>query len=174
MRTAWAVRSLVAGVAGTAVMTLAYEAERRLRHRTTSIDYDDSVVPGQIVASILDLHGVTDQEDLELGELLRWSYGSAFGIWHGVLRTVVPEPYAALLFGSTLLGATFTAFPLLGRTPPPWRWPPDVIATAVGTHAAYTLAVAVVDDALRPSRDRAGQRSEGARRRARAGASAAL
>lgn len=155
MRMAWVVRSVLAGAAGTAVMTLAYEAERRVRHRTTSLDYDDSDVPGQIVANILDLKGLTTEEDLELGELLRWSYGSAFGIWHGILRQVMPEPYAAVAFGTTLLGATFTAFPLLGRTPPPWTWPRDVIATAVGTHVAYTVTVAVVDDALAPTGRRA-------------------
>ena len=118
----WVVRSVIAGAAGTAVMTLAYEVERRVRHRTTSLDYDDSDVPGVIVANILDLKGLTTEEDLELGELLRWTYGSAFGIWHGILRQVMPEPYAAAAFGTTLLGATFTAFPLLGRTPPPWKW----------------------------------------------------
>ena len=32
-------------------------------------------------------------------------------------------------------------FPLLGRTPPPWRWPPDVIATAIATHIAYVVGV---------------------------------
>jgi hypothetical protein len=45
--------------------------------------------------------------------------------------------------------ATLTLFPLLGRTPPPWRWPPSVIATCLYTHAAYVGAVAVVDDGLR-------------------------
>jgi len=39
-------------------------------------------------------------------------------------------------------------FPLLGRTPPPWRWPPDVMVTAVGTHVAYVTALAAVDDTL--------------------------
>jgi len=34
-----------------------------------------------------------------------------------------------------LMSATLTLFPLLGRTPPPWRWPPDVLATSLGTHA---------------------------------------
>lgn len=155
------VRSVVAGAAGTAAMTLAYEVERRVRHRTTSLDYDDSDVPGVIVANILDLHGLTTAEDLELGELLRWGYGSAFGVWHGILRQVMPEPYAAVAFGTTLLGATFTAFPLLGRTPPPWRWPPDVLATAVGTHVVYTATAALVDDALAPT----GRRSRRAARR---------
>ena len=53
------------------------------------------------------------------------------------------------LFGATLMTATFSLFLLLGRTPPPWRWPPDVMATALATHAGYVTAVGVVDDTLR-------------------------
>ena len=56
-----------------------------------------------------------------------------------------------MLFGGTLMSATFTLFPLLGRTPPPWRWPVDVLATSIGTHVAYVSAVAVVDDSVRRS-----------------------
>jgi hypothetical protein len=44
------------------------------------------------------------------------------------------------------MSATLILFPLLGRTPPPWRWPASVIATSLGTHAAYVLTVAIVDD----------------------------
>jgi hypothetical protein len=81
--------------------------------------------------------------------LLRWGYGSAFGVWHGTLRRRLPEPWAAVGFGATLMTATLTLFPLLGRTPPPWRWPADVVATCIGTHAAYVSAVASVDNSLR-------------------------
>jgi hypothetical protein len=42
--------------------------------------------------------------------------------------------------------ATFTLFPLMGRTPPPWRWPPAVLATSIGTHVAYVSAAALVND----------------------------
>jgi hypothetical protein len=59
------------------------------------------------------------------------------------------EPWAAAAFGTTLMTATFTLFPLLGRTPPPWRWQPDVMATSLGTHVAYVTALATVDDRLR-------------------------
>ncbi len=143
----WPVRSVIAGVAGTAAMTLAYRSEHRLRPSVSgSLDYDDSLVPGQIVASVLHLGSVTDRTDAELGELLKWGYGSAFGLWHGILRRRLSEPWASLAFGATLMTATFTLFPVLGRTPPPWRWPPDVLATSLGTHAAYVTAVALVDD----------------------------
>ena len=142
------IRSVLAGSAGTAALTLAYALERRLRSRRGPLDYDDSLVPGQIVASIMHLPHVTAREDRDLGLALRWSYGSAFGIWHGVLRRRVQEPWASTLFGGTLMSATLSLFPLLGRTPPPWRWPPDVIATSLGTHVAYVVAVAAVDDAI--------------------------
>lgn len=147
-RVPWPVRSVVAGAAGTAAMSLAYEAERRLRHGREQLDYDDSLVPGKIVLSVLHLPDMSDREDADVGLALRWGYGSAFGLWHGTLRRFLPEPWAALVFGATLMSATLSLFPLLGKTPPPWKWPPDVLATSFGTHAAYVLAVAVADDAM--------------------------
>lgn len=145
----WPIRSVLGGTAGTATMTLAYETERRLRHNHRGqLDYDDSLVPGKIVASIMHLGKVTDKEDNEIGLALRWSYGSVFGLWHGLLHQRVREPWASALFAATLMSATFSMFPLLGRTPPPWRWPADVMATAIATHAAYVVAVATVGDVL--------------------------
>jgi hypothetical protein len=127
-----------AGAAGTATLTLAYAAERRLRrNRHGPLDFDDSLVPGQIVASVMHLPHVTAREDRELGLMLRWSYGSAFGLLHGALHRRVPEPWASAVFGATLMSATLSLFPLLGHTPAPWRWPADVMATSVGTHVAY-------------------------------------
>jgi hypothetical protein len=145
----WPVRSVLAGTAGTTAMTLAYAAERRLRSRAQGpLDYDDSLVPGQIVATVMHLPHVTGREEHELGLALRWTYGSAFGLLHGTLRRVVSDPWAAVGFGATLMTATFTLFPLLGRTPPPWRWRPDMLATSVATHVTYVTAVAVADDGI--------------------------
>jgi hypothetical protein len=149
MKLPWPVRSVVAGSAGTAALTLAYAVEHRLRPKVRGpLDYDDSLVPGKIVAAIMHLPHVTAREDNELGLALRWSYGSAFGMWHGLLRRRFGEPLASAAFAGTLMTATLTMFPLLGRTPPPWRWPASVVATAFGTHAAYVAAVAGTDKAL--------------------------
>jgi hypothetical protein len=146
----WPIRSVCAGAAGTAALTLAYAAERRMRRtHEGQLDYDDSLVPGQIVAGVMHLPHVTAREDRDLGLVLRWSYGSAFGILHGALRRSLGEPWASAAFGGTLMTATLTLFPLLGHTPVPWRWPPDVMATSVGTHAAYVAAVALADDGIR-------------------------
>ena len=150
MTSPWAMRSVVAGTAGTAALTLSYAVERRLRpHHRGPLDYDDSLVPGQIVASIMRRSHLTPREHQQLGTALRWGYGSAFGLAHGLLRRRIREPAASAIFGGTLIGATFSLFPLLGHTPPPWHWPADVIATCLGTHAAYVFTVASVDVGLR-------------------------
>lgn len=146
----WPIRSIAAGTAGTAALSFAYAVERRMRDRHDGpLDYDDSLVPGRIVASVMHLPHVTGRQDRELGLLLRWTYGSAFGLWHGLLRRRFPEPGASAIFGGTLMTATFSLFPLLGRTPPPWRWPADVMATCLATHAAYVCTVAGADDGIR-------------------------
>lgn len=145
----WPIRGVIAGTTGTTALTLAYGTERRLRPNVPGpLDYDDSLVPGQIAASIMHLPHVTAREENDLGLALRWGYGSVFGLWHGLLRRSVEEPWASLAFGATLMTATLTLFPLLGRTPPPWRWPASVLATAFGTHAAYVGALAACDDLL--------------------------
>ena len=119
-RVPWLIRGVLAGAAGTACLTLAYETERRLRPGVQGqLDYDDSLVPGKIVASVLHLPSVTERGEADLGTLLRWGYGSAFGIAHVALRRVLSEPYASLVFGGILMSATFSLFPLMGRTPPP-------------------------------------------------------
>jgi hypothetical protein len=149
-------RSVLAGAVGTAALSLAYRMEHDLRPSVERpLDYDDSLVPGEIVASVLHLPSVTNREDAELGAALRWGYGSAFGIFHGVLRETIGEPWASLVFGTTLMSATFTLFPVLGRTPPPWRWPADVLATSIATHLIYVAAVAVVDASISRRQDEA-------------------
>ncbi len=146
MRVPWPVRSVLAGAAGTAALSAAYAIDHRLHPlRRGPLDYDDSLVPGEIVANILNLSGVSGHEEAELGMALRWSYGSAFGLWHGLLRRRLPEPWASVAFGATLMTLTLTMFPVLGRTPPPWRWPRGYVATSFATHAAYVAAVAAVD-----------------------------
>jgi hypothetical protein len=70
----WPVRSVIAGAAGTATLTVAYVSERKLRKtHHGQLDYDDSLVPGKIVASVMHLPHVIDREDRELGMALRWS-----------------------------------------------------------------------------------------------------
>jgi hypothetical protein len=152
--TARLVRGAMAGAVGTAALSLAYRAERGLRHSHKGpLDYDDGTVPGWIVLHDLHLKDAGSAEEVRAGLVLRWTYGSAFGVAHGMLRRRLPEPAATIVFGSVLMAATFTLFPMLGRTPRPWRWPIDVLATSVVTHALYAAAVGGVDRVKIPAED---------------------
>lgn len=164
----WLTRGLVAGAGGTAAMAVWYHLERALRRgRYTGVttladgtpveglwsheglDYDDSVVPGQIVASILNLPAPTPREAGAITLALRWTYGSAFGVVHVLLRNRLGEPRATLIFGGALATVTSVAFPVLGGTPPPWRWPVDAQISSAGSHAAYILTASALDNLLR-------------------------
>lgn len=145
------VRGVISGGTATAAMTLSYMTERRFRRAAIGLaplDYDDGLVPGQIVLHILKLPDLGASEETTAGLLLRWAYGSVFGTAHVLLRKRVPEPAATIIFGSALLGMTMTMFPILGHTPPPWRWPAALMATSLATHAVYVVAGAVTDDRI--------------------------
>ena len=67
MAVPWPIRSVLAGAAGTATMTFAYATERRLRPGLHGpLDYDDSLVPGQIVAGIMPLPSASGREENDL------------------------------------------------------------------------------------------------------------
>ena len=151
MAVTWPVRSVIAGAAGTTTMTLAYACERRLRKRAEGpLDYDDSLVPGQIVAAVMHLPHVTDREEHELGLMLRWSYGSAFGLLHGELRRrAVPGAVGERRVRWNADHRDDDAVSAAGPHATAVARPAAMLATSLGTHAAYVLAVAAVDHATR-------------------------
>jgi len=44
---------------------------------------------------------------------------------------------------------TSVAFPVLGRTPVPWRWPVDAQLSSIGSHSAYIITASALDNILR-------------------------
>jgi hypothetical protein len=75
-------------------------------------------------------------------------HGARGPLDYGDERRLVREPCARRRLRRPLMTATLKRCSLLGRTPPLWRWRPDVLAT-VGTHVAYAAGVAAVDDGIR-------------------------
>lgn|GEM_PF-496510 len=157
----WPIRGVVAGFAGTLAMSTVYAIAHYRRPGASGVvglagigghvglDYDDSGVPGRIAENFLHLPVMTDRQAGEMTLAIRWSYGSAFGVAHVLLRSRIREPFATTIFGGALMSMTFSMFPLLGKTPPPWKWPGDALVTSVVTHIAYITTAAVVDDVLR-------------------------
>lgn len=143
-------RSVAAGVVGTSAMTAGYAVEHRLRPSVRGpLDYDDSETPGVVAGRVLQWLGVLRrppgrEATNALGLLVHWGYGSAMGVAAiPLLRRMRPVPAtAAFTVGISVMAGTL--FPVLGGTPPPWRWRSDVVATSLVQHLVYAAVVIAV------------------------------
>jgi hypothetical protein len=146
-------RGVVAGFAGTAAMTTTYAIERRLRHSHGGpLDYDDSAVPSHAAMVVLGIHRLDERRQKQLGFLVHWGYGSAMGVGRELLgRRLAPAAATGTYWGGLMVMAG-TLFPLVGDTPPPWRWKPDVLATSTFQHGVYAVVAGLVSDRLDAAR----------------------
>ena len=145
-------RGLVAGFAATAAMTASYGLERRLRHSDGGpLDYDDSMVPSHAAMAVLGIRHLDERRQKQLGFAVHWGYGSAMGWVRDLMGCRMGPPEATTAYWAGLMVMAGTLFPLLGDTPPPWRWKPDVLATSAGQHAVYAVVAGAVSDRLRRS-----------------------
>ncbi|HET9077918.1 MAG TPA: hypothetical protein VFN68_13370 [Acidimicrobiales bacterium] len=143
-------RGFTAGLAATAAMTASYGIERRLRHSGGGpLDYDDSTVPSHAAMVVLGIHRLDRRRQRQLGFLVHWGYGSAMGWVRTLLGDRMPPAAADGLYWAGLMAMAGTLFPLLGDTPPPWRWKPDVLATSLFQHGVYAVVAGAVSDRLR-------------------------
>ncbi|GAA4865435.1 hypothetical protein GCM10023203_11880 [Actinomycetospora straminea] len=154
-------RGVVGGAVGTGAMALAADLRRRryAHHRgidTSEIDvildYDDSehVV---IAASTLLRHVIgwaprTAEGRHALFWVVHWGYGSVVGTAHVGLQHLLgrePAPGFAFFAGSQVMALGL--FPVLGDTPPPWRWERRLLVTSFVQHGIYAGAVAAANTA---------------------------
>src|SRR4051794_29203216 len=148
--TSWTVRSVVAGAAGTATMTCAYAAERRLRRGVSgALDYDDSLVPG-LDRRFRDASAACDRPRGP-GPRPAAALELRLGV-RPMARRAAPDGPRAL--GERRLrrhahDRDIDAVPAARPHPAALAVAADVMATSVGTHVAYVSAVAAVDDGLR-------------------------
>jgi hypothetical protein len=136
---------LVAGLTATTTMNLGYWIERRVRRNVDGpLDYDDSNVPALVAAKILRRSDLSDQASFRLGLLVHWGYGSLFGLGAVPLNRRFGPVGATAIYWGGMMAMACGMFPLLGDTPPPWRWRNDVIATSAGQHLVYAATTTAV------------------------------
>ncbi|MFN0153159.1 MAG: hypothetical protein ACKVUT_02175 [Gaiella sp.] len=137
-------RGLVAGLVGTAVMTVSEVVEARIRGRAFS------TVPAEAAQKVL---GISTFEDdrakSRFSDLVHWGYGTGFGVLHGLLRGAGLKGVAAsAAHGTTVWGGGNVVMPTLGVTPPFWLWGRKEIAIDVMHHAVYTAATGIAYSAI--------------------------
>lgn len=143
-------RGVVAGLAGTTVMTGTLKAEQVARRRSPGpVDYDASPHVVTAAASVLHYRPRTRAGRTALFLLVHWGYGSAVGAGYPALRATLGDaPRAAAVFYLGCQSMAMTLFPTLGGTPPPWRWRRDILLSSLVQHAVYAVTVSATDEVL--------------------------
>lgn len=135
-------RGLVAGAVGTGVMT---GAQLALLKATGG---EESTVPAQvgkrIIEGTLQRGPVPDSRIPLLNNAMHWLYGISWGGVYGLVAgSLAPRaPRAGLAFGLAVWGTSLVQLPAMKLAPPVWEYPPSSLATDVGFHAVYGVAVA--------------------------------
>src|SRR6201992_899744 len=140
---------LVAGRAATTAMSLGYWIERRVRRNVDgALDYDDSKVPALGAGKNPRRSDLSDDASFRLGLAVHWGYGSLFGLAAVPLNRKFGPVGATAIYWGGMMTMACGMVPLLGDTPPPWRWRNDVIVTSAGQHLVYAATTTAVLRAL--------------------------
>jgi len=137
-------RGLLAGLAGTAAMTVSSTVEMRLRGR------DASTAPADASAKVLGIETFADDAAKNrFSNLVHWGYGTGWGVVHGLLDLAgLPPATATAAHFAAVWGNETVMLPVLEVAPPIYRWGMREIAIDVLHHAVYATATGIAYEAL--------------------------
>jgi hypothetical protein len=128
-------RGLVAGLLGTAAMTVASTVEAKLSGRGAS------TAPAQAAGKAAGVVPRDDAGEKRFNTLAHWGYGTAWGVFRGALAVAgLRGSVASLLYFTAVLGAEQAVLPVLGVASPT----PYYGLKAVGTDTLHHIVYAAV------------------------------
>jgi hypothetical protein len=139
---------LVAGVLGTAAMTVSSTIEARLRHRAASS------APARATAKALGIAEFdNDRAKARFNDLSHWGYGTGWGIVRGILgATRMPPAKATAAHGAAVWGSAAVTLPALDVAPPFMFWGRNEVAIDVFHHTVYAIATGIAYELIAAGR----------------------
>lgn len=108
---------IVAGVAGTAAMTLSQTVEQKLTKRPGSL------VPAQVGAKLIEPEIETGAQAKKLNWAVHWGHGVTMGAVRGLLgATALSAAGASIIHFPLVWGGDVMLYAALGIAPAPWNW----------------------------------------------------
>lgn len=139
--------AIVAGLAGTALMTVSSSIEAKASGRGAS------TTPADAAGRVAGVQPRDEQGTERFNMLAHWGYGTAWGVFRGVLDVAgVRGPVASLVHFAAVLGAEQAILPALGVGSPTPRYGAQAVATDGLHHAVYAAATGATYDVLRSPR----------------------
>jgi hypothetical protein len=129
----------MAGLAGTAAMTVSSSTEARLRRRAAS------TAPARATAKMLGIKEFdSDLAAARWNDLSHWGYGTSWGVVRGLLDVAGLSPKAATAaHGAAIYGAAQVTLPALEIAPPAVFWGAKEIAIDAFHHTVYATATGI-------------------------------
>jgi hypothetical protein len=134
-------RGLLAGLAGTAVMTLVQMLEMKLSGEPSSD------TPAKAVEKVLDLEPRNARAEQRLTNLVHFAYGTGWGAVRGLLPLAVGR-FATQSHLLMVWGAGLAMLPALRLAPPVFQWSNKQVGRDFVHHAVYAFATGVTYDWL--------------------------
>jgi hypothetical protein len=129
-------KGLVAGLVGTAAMTLSSTIEMRIRNRQAS------KAPAEAAKKVLAIEKFqSDAAEERFSNVVHWGYGTAWGAVRGLLGVagLGPAPAAGTHLAA-MWGSAQVMLPTLDVAPPVTMWGRREIAIDLWHHVVYTAA----------------------------------
>ena len=134
---------VLAGIAGTAAITISQLIEMRITKRKPS------TAPVRAVSKVLKLKPTRKDKKETVSQEIHWTYGTSWGIPRGILALAGVQGWPATLLHFAAIWTTeLTMLPSLDVAPPVTEEEPKAIAIDAFHHAVYSAAAGLVYDAI--------------------------
>lgn len=134
---------LIAGLAGTAAITLSQAIEMKLTRRPPS------TAPVDAASKVLDIEATSRQEKQQVSQEIHWAYGTTWGVPRGIIALAGLKGWPATLAHFVAIwGTAQVMLPSLHVSPPITEEEPKAIGIDVLHHAVYAVAAGLVYDAI--------------------------
>lgn len=132
-------RGLLAGLVGTAAMTVSSTLEAKARNRAAS------TAPADAARAVLGIEKFSsDAAEQRFSQLVHWGYGTGWGVGRGLLRTLGLSRRAASIGHFVLVyGSEQVLLPRLDVAPPATEWGATEVTIDAWHHVVYVAATAV-------------------------------
>jgi hypothetical protein len=131
-------KGMLAGLVGTAAMTVSSTLEAKATGRGAS------TTPADAVEETLDIQPRDDDAEQRLNTLAHWGYGTAWGAVRGLLASGgLTGPAAGVAHFTAIWAAQQVMLPSLGVAKPTWQYGSKALATDVGHHAVYAAVTSL-------------------------------
>ena len=135
---------LLAGLVGTAAMTVSSTAEQKLRGRPAS------TAPARAAAKALGIEGFgSEAAEARFSNLVHWGYGTGWGVVRAVLGAAGLAPAVATGAHLAVVWASEQVMlPALEVAPPLFAWGAREVAIDAWHHLVYAAATGVAYEAI--------------------------